>query len=151
MLAVDVLMRVDRARADVGVVAGNDVAAAVADERHAFLDGARRAGGFDHDVGAFAVGPVADRLEPLRGRRSMPSDNTRSAPICARQLEPRRGIADRQTPSTAPASRASAIALSPTAPVPCTSDGLARAQRGALDDVHGRQQAAAAADVVVER
>ena len=50
----------------------------------------------------------------------------------------------------APLSRASAIVLRPTAPVPCTSDAVAGAKRRALDDVDGRQQPAAAADIVVE-
>ena len=50
----------------------------------------------------------------------------------------------------APASRASAMALRPTAPVPCTTTRVAGTERGALDDVDGRQQAAAAADVVVD-
>src|SRR4029453_11985502 len=38
VLAIDLMVRVDRARADVGVVAGDNVAAAVATERESFLD-----------------------------------------------------------------------------------------------------------------
>ena len=55
MLAVDLLMRVDRARAGIGVMPGDDVAAAVAGESQTFFEGARGARSFDDDVGALAV------------------------------------------------------------------------------------------------
>ena len=50
----------------------------------------------------------------------------------------------------APLNRASAMALRPTAPVPCTRTRVAGPERRALEDVDGGEQAAAAADVVVE-
>ena len=53
------MMGVDAARPNIGVVPGNHVAAAVADERHSFLDGARRTGGLDHDIDALTVRQIA--------------------------------------------------------------------------------------------
>src|SRR4051794_39219483 len=52
MLAVDLLVDVDRARAGVGVVPGDHVAAAVADQIERLFDGARRTGRFDGHVDA---------------------------------------------------------------------------------------------------
>ena len=74
-LAVDVLVRVDGARTNIGVVPGDDVAAAVANERYAFLYGPSRTGGFDDDIDALAAGALADRLQPfLRRRRAERKD-----------------------------------------------------------------------------
>ena len=54
--------------ADVGVVAGDDVAAAVAREVQPFLDRRRGSGRLEHDVHAFAVGQGADLFQPLAAR-----------------------------------------------------------------------------------
>ena len=64
---------------DVSVVPGDHVAAAVAHERHTFLDGARRAGGLDDDVDALTVGAVADRLQ--RSSPTSRESKTWSAPM----------------------------------------------------------------------
>src|SRR5947207_5307131 len=55
MLAVDLLVNVDRARPGIGVMTGDHIAAAVADEGRRFLDGARRSGGLDGHVDAHAA------------------------------------------------------------------------------------------------
>src|SRR5262249_32023782 len=55
VLAIDVLVRVDRAVAGVRVVAGDDIRAAVAREAHALLERARRSGRLDDDVRAKAT------------------------------------------------------------------------------------------------
>src|SRR5687768_7110017 len=65
MLAVDVLMTVDGRRSDVGVVPGDDVAAAVADEGEPLFERARRAGRLDHDVDALAMCSRSQILQPL--------------------------------------------------------------------------------------
>ena len=84
----------------------------------------------------------AHLLEPLRRRRRR-RDRRHGRRPCARARSRRSRGAPMAKTGTAPPSRASAIALRPTAPVPCTSTRVARAQRGALEDVHGGEQPAA--------
>ena len=131
-----------------GVVAGDHVAAAVAHEVQAFLERPRRAGGFDHDVDAFAVGEGAQSSRRSAGVVASRS-NTWSAPMrrrgrdatAARRSRDGRRAAEARERDGAQADGAGAL----------HEHGVARPQRGALEDVHRRQQAAAAADVVVER
>src|SRR5688572_32688382 len=79
MLAVDLPVRVDGARPDVGVVAGDDVAAAVAHEIQSFFDGARRAGCLDGDVYAFSMRSREHCFESrIRRRRVEIEDLVRS-------------------------------------------------------------------------
>ena len=94
VLAVDLPVRVDLAVADVGVVPGDDVAPADAREIQSLGDGRGGAGGFDHDVRAFAVGRVEHGLAPAVGRRGLEIERDVGAHL-AREREPARGRADR--------------------------------------------------------
>ena len=75
MLAVDLLVHVDRAGPGVGVVAGDDVASAVADQIQRLFDRARRSGRFDGDVDAEAAGEVAHDLRALALLRALNVDD----------------------------------------------------------------------------
>src|SRR5687768_15304849 len=69
VLAVDVLVRVDRAVADVRVVSRDDVRAPVARQPNALLERARGARGLDDDVSAEPVGELQNAGVPLVRRR----------------------------------------------------------------------------------
>src|SRR3954466_16365143 len=75
MLAVGLLVHVDRARAGVGVVAGDHVTAAVADQVERLFDGARRAGRFDGHVDTDAAGQRPHDLQALRRRGALDVDD----------------------------------------------------------------------------
>ena len=106
------VMRVDLAGAGVGVVAGDDVAAAVARQHQAFLEGARGPGGFDDDVDALAVrerphappGALPATCRSGRARDRRPSRRARSSRAAGAPIAM---IVE------APPSRASAIVLKP--------------------------------------
>ena len=129
VLAVDLLVRVDRAGPDVGVVPGD-------------TSGRRRGPGQASRLRRPSPPPRsprprprrgsrAHRVEPLAGRRAREVEHT-SAPISRASASRSAGAPIAKT-ATAPARRASAMALRPTAPVPCTSTcrrGGARRARG---------------------
>ncbi len=136
---------------DVRVVAGNDVAAAVAHEsrRPSSIARAEPAASMTTSTPSPCV---RARTSSSRSRRCRGVEVERhvGAHPLARAPDVRRGAPIAKIVD-APPRRASAIALSPTAPVPCTSDAVSGPERGALEDVHRRQQPAAAADVALER
>src|SRR2546425_7874311 len=74
MLPVDLLVDVDRAWTCIGVVAGDDVAAAVANEVERLLDRACRSCRFDRHVDAGAVRETDDLLSPRRLGRLLQVD-----------------------------------------------------------------------------
>ena len=82
--------------ADVGVVPGDHVDAAVAHDLQAFLDGPRRAGRFDDDVRPAPVGRRQDRLAPLLGQLRQGIDGVGPHRGCQRPAIG--GIADRADP-----------------------------------------------------
>src|SRR5204862_1958571 len=69
VLAIDLLVRVDRALPDVGVVPGDDISSADPGEVQAFGNRGRGAGGLEHDVRAFTMGRVEHGLPPGLVRR----------------------------------------------------------------------------------
>ena len=149
VLAVDVLVRVDRGRPDVGVVAGDHVAAAVAHEVEPSSTARADPAASMTTSKPFAVGERVHRVAPLFGRGRVEVEDVVGAHP-ARQVQTRRRRADRDDRRRAaePRERDGAQADGAGA---LHEHAVAGPQRGALEDVHGRQQAAAAADVVVER
>src|SRR3954452_8453510 len=69
VLAVDLMVRVDRRGADVGVMARDHVPAADPRQVEAFRNRGCRAGDLEDNVGAFAVGCVEDQLASFLRRR----------------------------------------------------------------------------------
>ena len=146
VLAIDVLMRVDGARTDVGVVAGDDVAAAVA--RRASRPPRSR----------------APSLPPRSRRRRLRRGSGRGPPPAAPRRSSSQARTPRRRPSVARASdgrrdrrwrrpsrrrrAAQRNRAQPDRADTLDEHGVAAAERGALEDVHGREQPAAAADVV---
>ena len=148
MFAVDVLMRVDGARTDVGVVARDDVAAAVANERDTFLDGPSRTGGFDHDIDALSAGALANRLQPFLRRRRAECKHLVGAHL-PREGQSRRGIAHGKHGGS-PGQSAERDRAQANGADALDEDAVAGTKPGPFADVYGGQEAAAAADVVVD-
>ena len=65
VFAIHVDMGVEGSGAGVGIVAGDDVRAAVSKEREPFSDGVGVAAGLDDHVRTTAVGDLPDHVSPL--------------------------------------------------------------------------------------
>jgi hypothetical protein len=100
-------------------MAGDDIRATVARQTHTFFERSRRSRRLDDDIGAQAAGQVEDVREPLlRGRVVDVDDVVRAHVPRQRQAIRRRADHDHLRGADR---RASAAALRPTAPAPCTT------------------------------
>ena len=149
MLAVDVLVRVDRAVPGVGVVAGDDVRAAVARHAQSLFERARRPGRLHHHVRAHAVRQL-HHLLPARLRLCRINIYDVVGPHVPRQCQSVGGRAHHNHPSGAGLSRECRRAQSHRAGA-LHHHRVTQSYLRALDDVHRCQQPAATTDVGLER
>ena len=91
VLAIDLLVHVHRTRSSVGVVPGDDVSAAVANQVERFFDRTSRAGSFDGDVDTEAGREVARSARVAARRRAGDVDDDVCAHCGGKRQPIRRG------------------------------------------------------------